>query len=392
MTRRALVLDGSLAWEVSFFLSSTLRCQGIFAGSALNTQPNEIQVTPDLMSHPAMEQGVVPSLQELLFTDPDHFVSKHTDIAAVNLACARGLPKADESQFPGYLALLDRMAEVVRIKTEKSWRLFKIKPAEFHNSENVFRVFTMEHVLRVQFGVKYDPLVWEMTRHGTEVTAWKSADSTEVFVHGVLSEKRTGTCSSLPTFSIAIGRRLGYPLKLMRVPNHTLFRWDDGKEKFNFQHTFAGAEIKPDEYFHTWPRRWDESDFHMNARTKVWLHSMTPKQEVSKFLCNRSIMLFELGRLQEALDAVAAAERFDSINPACAEIACCILESMNNDFAPPPLPMFAQYADHSRLISIPTSMWPSGTELLDTLNPFRDKSKDPKQLLVRISRISNNLK
>lgn len=168
--------------------------------------------------------AAIPTVNELLTSDPEQFVAKYTDIGAVNLACARGLPKANEDEFPKYVALLDTIAVAVRRHTERSWRLFKIKPAEFHNSENVFRVFTMEHVLRVQFGVKYDPLVSEVTDHGKSDKGWCPADSTETFIHGVLSEKRTGTCSSLPTFSIAVGRRLGYPLRLIRVPNHTLFR------------------------------------------------------------------------------------------------------------------------------------------------------------------------
>jgi hypothetical protein len=58
----------------------------------------------------------------------------------------------------------------------------------------------------------------------------------------------------------------------------------------------------------------------MNSRTKVWLHSMTPRQEVSKFLCNRAILLRHEQRFQEALRALGAAERFDPDNPAPAEI------------------------------------------------------------------------
>ena len=259
----------------------------------------------------------VPSIHELLAADPDAFVAHYIDIAAVNLACARGLPNCDESAFPHYLALLDTIAEAVRRHTDKSWRLFKIKPGQFHNSEAVFRLYTMEHVFRVQFGIKYDPVVREATEDGTR---WTTDDSREVFIHGILSAKRTGTCSSLPTFAIAVGRRLGYPLKLVLVPNHTLYRWDDGKEVFNLQHTEGGADVRDDEYFKTWPRKWDEYDYEINARTKVWLHSLTPRKEVSKFLCNRALMLRDIGRHREALEALDAAARFDPINPAVADI------------------------------------------------------------------------
>ena len=150
----------------------------------------------------------------------------------------------------------------------------------------MFRIYTMEHVFRVQFGIRYDRKVRELTESGNR---WTTTDSSEVFIHGILGPKRTGTCSSLPTFSIAVGRRLGYPLKLVLVPNHTLYRWDDGEEVFNFQHTEAGGEMKSDGYYYEWPYHWTEDDFAINTRTKVWLHSLTPPKEVSKFLCNRAL-------------------------------------------------------------------------------------------------------
>jgi hypothetical protein len=159
-----------------------------------------------------------------------------------------------------------------------------------------------------------------------------------VFIHGILGPKRTGTCSSLPTFAVAVGRRLGYPLKLVLVPHHTLYRWDDGTEVFNYQHTEAGGQVQPDGYYHTWPRVWDEEDHRLNERTQVWLHSLTPAKEASKFLCNRAILLREVGRHPEALAALAAAERFDPINPACPDIRLSVEYAMAKGLIPSPHP------------------------------------------------------
>jgi hypothetical protein len=187
----------------------------------------------------------------------------------------------------------------------------------------------MEHVFRVRFNIRYDPLV-RQTVEKVGAGEWNTVDSTEVFIHGILSAKRTGTCSSLPTFAIAVGRRLGYPLKLILVPNHTLYRWDDGEEVWNLQPTEAGGDVPPDEYFYKWPREWDELDYAINKRTRVWLHSLTPKEEVSKFLCNRAILLRNIGRLDEALESVLSAERFNPINPAVPDIGMSILDEMRN--------------------------------------------------------------
>lgn len=301
-------------------------------------------------------ESTIPSLQEILAADPGRFVAHYPDIAAVNLACARGLPNADESEFPDYLTLLDTIADAVRRETDRSWRLFKLKPAQFNNSEAVFRLYTMEHVFRVRFNIRYDPLVHKTTEGGK---TWTTSDSTEVFIHGILSAKRTGTCSSLPTFAIAVGRRLGYPLKLVLAPNHTLYRWDDGDEVFNMQHTEAGGDVRPDEYFHHWPRRWDEVDYAINERTHVWLHSMTPEQEVSKFLCNRAIFLRDIRRCGEAFEAIEAAERFSPINPACGEIQLTILDQVQDQRDLQPVPIALQ-ATH-------ICVGAAGEEVVDTI-------------------------
>jgi hypothetical protein len=275
-------------------------------------------------------------LNDILTTDPDSFVDKYTDIAAINLACALGLPNSDDIGFAKYLTLLNTMADAARRQTEKSWRLFKLKPAEFNHSENVFRVMTMEHVLRMQFGVKYDPLRSHLKPGIAERKL--SLDSADIFIHGILSERRTGTCSSLPTFSIAVGRRLDYPLKLVRVPNHTLFRWDDGRETFNIQHTASGSELRSDEHYHEWPEKWDADMFALNTRCKVWLHSMTPRQEVSKFLCNRAMVLRDGRRFQDAITSIDAAERFDPVNPACTDIRFDVQQRMTGGVLIPPMP------------------------------------------------------
>jgi len=299
------------------------------------------------------------------------------------------------------------MAEAVTKHTERSWRLFKIKPSQFQNSENVFRVLTMEHVLRVSFGVKYDPKVSEETDNGKNFEGWRATDSTEVFIHGVLNEKRTGTCSSLPTFSIAVGRRLGYPLKLIRVPNHTLFRWNDGTEIFNVQHTVAGSEIMTDDYFRKWPKPWDAEMHAMNARAKVWLHSMTPKQEVSKFLCNRAIMLRDERRFEEALQALGAAERFDPVNPAPNEIRRHMEQLASRGrirFSFHKNPMADACKTHPIISSAPLfdpvlgivsspaklGIFPGPDQLPDTLDPFRDQSNVSKDFQTRTGRAGSN--
>jgi hypothetical protein len=104
------------------------------------------------------------------------------------------------------------------------------------------------------------------------------------------------------------------------------------------QHTEAGGEVRTNEYFHEWPRNWDEIDYAVNERTHVWLYAMTPKEEVSKFLCNRGIFLRDIGTYGEALQAIDASERFNPVNPACVEIRLTILDQMQAQAYSRPVP------------------------------------------------------
>jgi hypothetical protein len=288
------------------------------------TDPSAEELPPAILFKSG-DSVLIPTLRDVLTADPDEFVMKYTDIAAVNLACAEGISSSQPIDIPKYLAVLDAMAAAVPVRIEKTLRLFKLKPAEFGHSMNVFRIMTMEHVMRIGFGVKYDGKVKEMT---AKEKSWVSDDSSEIFIHGILSEKRTGTCSSLPVCAIAVGRRCGYPLYLVRVPHHCLYRWHDEREQFNYQHNDGGGRLLPDAHYHAWPHQWEDIHFAMNAQIKVWLHSLTAKQEVSKFLCHRAILLRDETHYDEALDAIRCAGRFDPRNPACSDISFEIEQRM----------------------------------------------------------------
>ena len=47
-----------------------------------------------------------------------------------------------------------------------------------------------------------------------------------LFIHGII-DGPGGTCASMPVLYVAVGRRLGYPLKLVEARGHLLLRWDD---------------------------------------------------------------------------------------------------------------------------------------------------------------------
>src|SRR5258708_5680757 len=80
------------------------------------------------------------------------------------------------------------------------------------------------------------------------------SDSRDLFIHGIF-QGRGGNCSNLPTLCVAIGRRLGYPLRLVKTAHHCFARWDVPKgERFNVECTSTGLVCEHDEYYLSWPR------------------------------------------------------------------------------------------------------------------------------------------
>jgi hypothetical protein len=109
------------------------------------------------------------------------------------------------------------------------------------------------------------------------------ANSQDVFLHGLTGGKHHGTCSSMPVLVVAVGRRLGYPLKLVTAKNHVFVRWEDGRECFNVEATTEGFVSHPDDYYRQWPEPMTTEE----QEAEGFLKSLTPAQEFAVFLSVR---------------------------------------------------------------------------------------------------------
>lgn len=126
------------------------------------------------------------------------------DIAAVNLACAAGLPGAERIDNSHCLRTLDDWADTVKRWTDAAFdEFFRPDPGGFRHSEPYFRIVALVTALQRHCGVKYDP-----NKIGAKPE--DRFDFDEMFVHGVL-QVAGGTCATLPIVYAAVGRRLGYP-------------------------------------------------------------------------------------------------------------------------------------------------------------------------------------
>ena len=112
----------------------------------------------------------------------------------------------------------------------------------------------------------------------------RRADSRNLFVHGVLCG-RGGTCVTMPVLYIAIGRRLGYPLHLVRTKDHFFARWEEpGGERFNIECTSPGFRAPDDDYYRWWPRLLSPHQLSSGC----YLRNLRPREELAAFLCERT--------------------------------------------------------------------------------------------------------
>ncbi|MEX0936828.1 MAG: hypothetical protein WDZ59_03130 [Pirellulales bacterium] len=218
------------------------------------------------------------------------------DVAWVNLQCATGLPSSHPFDAADCLARLDQYAQHIRQQTERFRPRFLQQPEACDNSEALFRMIVLVNGLREDCGVAYN-----LQRiHDPDFT-----NSEDLFIHGLFSANG-GTCSSLPVAFAAIGRRLGYPVRLVHAKAHLFVRWDDptGDSGFppgrvNIEGACEGMDSLSDEYYTTWPMPIEPQEL----TSGQYLHSLSPSEELAFFLSVRGNCLQDNARFEEAAQA-----------------------------------------------------------------------------------------
>ncbi len=230
-------------------------------------------------------------------------------LVKMNILCAQSLSSANGPDLKQCASTVQQWATRVRSETHRHLYRYERNPAEFENSPGFFRMLMLAVVLAEDYGVHYDP----QRRAGPGTTLANGGffnDPRAVFLHGLLGPERSGTCSSLPVLYVAIGRELGYPLKLVTTKGHLFVRWEGQGERFNIEATGRGLNRFDDDYYRHWP-------FEITAaeeQAEGYLKSLTPAEELAAFLSIRGMCLQETGRVGEAAQAFAAAAR---LAPGC---------------------------------------------------------------------------
>lgn len=213
------------------------------------------------------------------------------DLAALNLACAVGLPGSEVIDLAGCFAWFDNAVSLVKRWTDAAYKQsFQTAPADYDHSEEKFKVASLVSCLQRRCGLRYDP----------SKRAAKPRDPiefSEMFIHGAI-QGPGGTCATLPVVYAAVGRRLGYPIRLATARRHLFCRWDDPANgcRFNFDGSGEGVSDPDDNYFRNWPAPLTRED----EQRYGYLRSMTPRRELAVFVGNRGFRYLDCGRFMEA--------------------------------------------------------------------------------------------
>jgi|GEM_PF-2052393 len=249
-----------------------------------------------------------PSWRQLL--QSVHESGRLHDIALLNLACTSELRGASSQPIEHYLQWLDDAAEKVRLATDRNYFKFLDAPGAFENSQARFCMVCLVTVLQQECGVHYNPK-WKGLAPDCPVPEAFGIDANDLFIHAII-DGIGGTCGSLPVLYVAVGRRLGYPLRLVKAARHLFVRWDDPDGKlwlhpdgFNIEATGPGIHFLPDEHYRTWPHAISAED----VEAGIFLRSLSPREELAEFVATRGYCLKANGRLKEAVEAFDEASR-----------------------------------------------------------------------------------
>jgi hypothetical protein len=240
----------------------------------------------------------------MVMAPPTNFL----DLAEVSFACAAGLPGAETMDAAVCREVLATWTDRVRQETEKRWKQFKDRPDYYENSEAKYRmiqlVLTLQQDCRIHYKARLiaGPAAEELRDPSF------FANAGDVFIHGLLGPERAGTCSSMPVLVATIGRRLGYPLRLVSTKAHLFLRWDGGArgETCNIECTGKGVDFFPDDHYRKWPVPFREEE----GLAERYLVSLTPAEEVGLLLQIRAFNLAANNRHRDAVPVYRAALRY----------------------------------------------------------------------------------
>jgi len=177
---------------------------------------------PNMESLPSVAGFLALSSEELDRVDP----------VVMNLVVAKGIPALAELDVNRYVRLADEWADDLRARMPSLEAQFHGSPQCWKNDIDFFRLGLICWYVDVVLGIAYR----EDQRYVTSVVY---TDPTDLFLNGVMDTRR-GTCGSLATLHVVLGRRVGLPVSLACAGSHYYCRFDDGAKTINIEATETG--------------------------------------------------------------------------------------------------------------------------------------------------------
>lgn len=243
------------------------------------------------------------TVQQLIeLADSDRFEAAY-DVAVANLVCAQGLPGSESLSVEAVIDWIDDAARRVDFTTQLHYPKFLDNPGQFGKSQAIYCMVMLMTVLQRELRVRYNP-----ARKADSSDFRNAQDS---FLHGI-THGEGGTCASLPLIVAAVGRRLGYPIKLVKGTQHLFCRWDRAgrstvltNDRFNIEATAHGLVCQPDEYYLQWPFAPTFPEYEPHE----YLKSLSPREELAMFFANRAFVLIDNGKYVGAIESFTTARR-----------------------------------------------------------------------------------
>lgn len=266
----------------------------IFASQLQLVNPAKKDVKPIPLDLNSYEN----TLARLLTFEPEQL--EGIDIAVLNLACGQGFEESKAFSIQEGCEMLDRVAEHVKKELKRGQHLYDKDPKTYHGSRAYFSALLMVCTLQEDAGFHY---------RKERIFDYDYTEAGDSLILGLLGPKRAGTCASMPVLYVAVGRRLGFPMKLVSARGHLFARWEspDGRQRFNIEGSGHGMSSYSDDHYKEWPYPVTESDVvHRN-----YLKSMTSAEEFALFLEIRGSVLDAQGKWPQAKLALAQAATYN---------------------------------------------------------------------------------
>ena len=158
---------------------------------------------------------------------------ERTDLVAMNIIVAKGIPSLKELDIEHYCRIVDEWTEQFRNDLLGMERRFHATPQNWKNDIRFFRIGMLQGFLGHIIGIKY------VEKHKDAKTIYYTKPS-ELFINGIVDCKE-GTCGNMATLHVAMSRRMGWPVSIACAQSHYISRFDDGEVIYNIEATNTRA-------------------------------------------------------------------------------------------------------------------------------------------------------